>query len=942
MTGESNDRLEPEHTRPVPECGMPYRELPLLERAQDQERLAATLAQVGARCPALVALEGRPGEGQNALLRWTARRACAQGLRVLYARATPVESELRHGVLHQLLAGAGGSARTSSREETAEQQPAALPGLAGLLRSASAQPVLVCVEDVQWADAASREWLQALVRRLHMGVPVALAVSSSLSARGWSWLTAPSPAAVRVTNVVMRPLSPGGVDAVTELVYGKPCSVPFNTAAGQATGGSPALLHEALRRFRLRGHRPVPERVPELRAVTDEAVSDAATSVLDGLPAEATAAMRALAVCGDMLDFALVRTLTSPRALPESELLSMLDAAGLIVTEGSVVRVRHPAVKNRVLERMPPAERAELHVGAAALAHRAAADDEDIASILFRAPAVGAPWVLETLQRSSAAALSRGDHRHARACLTRALLEPLQPADRARLTLELAEAEIVVAPEAGERRLGNLVRSEASWRDGTPLRAIDAGLARGNEGWSCATAAEALPAARGEMYHDLIALHWLAHRDHHDETGLVLRAVPPLPVEPVTPAQAGVRAWQLATHAEDMETSRALARACLDHQDPGEAAMPRLAACKALFAAAETEEAHAGLGALLDGARRSHSWAAASRVLTARAEINLRGGRLDAAERDIEAAEFSLPLTSWHPAAAPNLMAVSISVALESGRYDLARRLARTPAPEGAASGTAWCQLLFARAQVACQDERWPEMLRLSRECGRLLLLRRRLNPALLPWRSMAAHALCMLGEREEAERLAAEELLWARHWGTRAAVGLVTLITAPVAGDGGTRGLEEAARAFEGAADGLLHAWSLVQLAGSELSAGNHRAAARAAAGLTRFTTTYPSSRLAETVRRLTEELGRPANPAYPADTRSPLDSDALSEAERETARLAGRGHGNREIADLLSVSTRAVELRLSSVYKKLNLTGRKELRSMVHTSEGRPTGAA
>ncbi|OMI34796.1 LuxR C-terminal-related transcriptional regulator, partial [Streptomyces sparsogenes] len=61
-----------------------------------------------------------------------------------------------------------------------------------------------------------------------------------------------------------------------------------------------------------------------------------------------------------------------------------------------------------------------------------------------------------------------------------------------------------------------------------------------------------------------------------------------------------------------------------------------------------------------------------------------------------------------------------------------------------------------------------------------------------------------------------------------------------------------------------------------------------------------------------------------------------------RRTATLAGRGHGNRDIADKLSVTTRTVELRLSAAYRKLRISGRAELRALVRSMEGHDTDVA
>jgi DNA-binding CsgD family transcriptional regulator len=58
----------------------------------------------------------------------------------------------------------------------------------------------------------------------------------------------------------------------------------------------------------------------------------------------------------------------------------------------------------------------------------------------------------------------------------------------------------------------------------------------------------------------------------------------------------------------------------------------------------------------------------------------------------------------------------------------------------------------------------------------------------------------------------------------------------------------------------------------------------------------------------------------------RSPTRGD-LSETERRIAELVGTGHTNREIAELMSLSTKTVEWNLSKIYRKLGVRSRTEL---------------
>ncbi|MFE4418019.1 AAA family ATPase [Streptomyces sp. NPDC056817] len=927
MTGSTPFHQPQHHARSATATEDP----PSRVRARERAMVAAAVDGLDTSGPVLVTLSGRSGLGQSALVRWTADRAHASGHRVLRARAALSESELPYGVVTQLLEPLDVPPISMRATPPGPTRPEPFPGLAGLLRAARECPTVLAVEDAHWLDRESLHWLQALLRR-SAGGPLAVVCGGDDAAAadpGWPGElgSAPGPVAHHLT---LAPLPPDEVAAEVARVCG-PADEAFTAEAARISGGHPAVLHDLLQRFAALGHRPAAARLPALRATGSAVLGDHLISAVRGLGAEAGEVVRVLAVCGHLLDFPLVRTLARAGSLNEHRLRAALArTAGIRALPDGRLRVE-PALRVRVLEDMTADDRTDLHVRAAELAHRAGAEDRAVADLLLAARPTWAAWAVHTLRRDADHAVREGEHDRAAVLLARAAEEERDPAERARLGLELAAVHLVTEPEAGDLRIERLIRTPEN-PAAVRLHAADLGLTGGGAEVVRRSLADALTVAAGAERDDLLALFWAADPTGQGSGVPSVPTVPPLPQRPATRAQAAVRAWQLALYGESLYEVRSLAQAALtDDQRPGGPLIqPALAACRALCLTDALDDAESGLNRLLGALDGSRLRLAAPQILALRGELNIRRGRLAQAERDLEAAERGARLLGRSAALLPHLYGIRIVVDVESGREDAARERAAMPLPSAAEDSEHWPRLLFARGVVALRGGNPVEARDQFRECGRRLLSRHHLNPVLVPWRSLTALTCHTLGESAEARRLSEQELALARRWGAGSTLAWAKLTAVLVAGrEDRLAGIRSAMGAVRSAPTGPEYARVLAEYTALEMteSGGDRRMAALSLAELCALTAAHPSAPMAVRARALAgAATGTVSVPGW-------CD---LSEAERQSALLAGRGRSNRDIAALLEISSRAVELRLARAYRKLRINGRQELRELVRAMEG------
>ena len=176
----------------------------LLERAEVLCAVNAILDRTRHGRGAIAVFEGPAGSGKTALLRASA--GCAREMTVSSSSPTVVERTFRFGVaralLRPLLAAlprraqetlSGGRVAGAIRVlDDLRDEPGAvtgvshaiLEGLSGLVEQVAAtRPVLLVIDDAQWADEASSSWLGYLAARVSR-MPVAVLLATSPLAAG--------------------------------------------------------------------------------------------------------------------------------------------------------------------------------------------------------------------------------------------------------------------------------------------------------------------------------------------------------------------------------------------------------------------------------------------------------------------------------------------------------------------------------------------------------------------------------------------------------------------------------------------------------------------------------------------------------------------------------------------------------------------------------------
>ena len=337
---------------------------------------------------------------------------------------------------------------------------------------------------------------------------------------------------------------------------------------------------------------------------------------------------------------------------------------------------------------------------------------------------------------------------------------------------------------------------------------------------------------------------------------------------------------------------------------------------------AEAEEL---IGRSLERARDRGSRLETAEALHDRVWSRWRRGDLVGGLADAETI-FAMTEGAWDAAKLP-LRAGSAYMLVERGDLDRASELLDLPGElEAQLEGTwGWGWISLARSRLAIARREWAPALELSLLAGQRLLAIEAPSAGYCWWRTLAARAAEGLGQPERALELASEELELGRRIESPRAIGLgLATLAALERTDAGVEMLREALSRLEAAGAELERARALFLL-GVELRRARHsrdaREPLRAGLDLARRLGATPLAK--EALMELRASGGRPRR-----QRSSGLQS--LTPRERQVAELAAAGLANPMIAERLFVTRKTVEAHLRSVFRKLDVSSREQLRDL------------
>jgi len=417
----------------------------------------------------LVVIAGVCGTGKTSLLKEFGN-LLPRAVEFLSATGSAAESAQQLGVLAQLLQNSRSDDTTPSpwatvqvlvaeAAECSEEEPELLLRIGAAVADVARRiPVVIAVDDVQSADAATLQVLSYLLRRLPF-LRLLIAVTENV---GWNPAASPFRSELirnpRVSRIELGPLTLDGVMDVLRDRVGEMAAARIGAECYELTGGNPLLVREVAE------HCGIATGPVQTDSGADNALGG---SVVRGGLGRAVVALchstggaaldvaTGIAVLGRYASVDRISRLVGEQIGVVEWIIDSFTAAGL--TKGA--RFRSAALGTPIIDLLQPQERVDLHSKAAWLLHDERCSTVDIAGHLLKAGRVSESWAYQVLRDAASDALDSDDHDFGLSCLKLAADWCQDEDERADLGMTRFTAEWVSEPGLGERWFDSLVVS---------------------------------------------------------------------------------------------------------------------------------------------------------------------------------------------------------------------------------------------------------------------------------------------------------------------------------------------------------------------------------------------------------------------------------------------------------------------------------------------------
>jgi AAA ATPase domain len=391
---------------------------------------------------------GEPGIGKSRLVNDLGENATAAGFQVLVGRCHEGDYAPALwpwlGIVRALVDDPGNGELDPLLEPLLDGGAAARPegGGTGLrmfdavvelvARAATAQPLLLVLEDIHWADATSLQLLRH-VAGSEVQAPVAVVCTRRTTEATTSETLVDTMAALARAGserVRLDGLDATSVSTLLQTSVGAH-DPQLDTIVADVTGGNPFFVLQYARQL---AGLPDLEHVDPAALPVPDGIRDVLRQRIQRLPDEAVRALTSAAVLGHRIDPDLVAELAGTTVDECLDLLDLAMTSGLVEEHDTGYAFVHALARETMYGELSAARRMRLHDRAGRVIEQHQANDPDASAAIAHHAHLAAPLSAEHAERSChwlerAAQVATARHAHAEALELWQMVESDAPAD---------------------------------------------------------------------------------------------------------------------------------------------------------------------------------------------------------------------------------------------------------------------------------------------------------------------------------------------------------------------------------------------------------------------------------------------------------------------------------------------------------------------------------